>query len=165
MMIACGLIAARRPGGRRSGTLLAAAGFAWFLPNLGAGGLLYLHRGPLVHALITFPDGRIRGRLEAAAVAAGYVAALAAPIWASETATIALAALLVAATLHSRRRAVGVVRRMRLGALYGTCVLAAVLAGTAAARLAFPTTRTDDVTLTVYEASLCLLSLGLLAAL
>jgi len=80
-LIGCGLAGwARRPHSR-SGALLAAAGFAWFVPDFAATGAdplgwlgahaLYLHRGPLVQLVLTYPRGRVRGRVEGAAVAVG----------------------------------------------------------------------------------------------
>jgi signal transduction histidine kinase len=54
---------------------------------------------------------------------------------------------------------------MRLAALQATGLLAAVLAGTAAVRLAFPTEEATDATLLAYEAALCVLAIGMLAAL
>jgi hypothetical protein len=64
-----------------SGAPLAAAGFAWFVPDFAATGAdplgwlgaqaLYLHRGPLVQLVLTYPRGRVRGRVEGATVAAG----------------------------------------------------------------------------------------------
>src|SRR6266851_2965117 len=81
-MIACGLAGWSRRPQSRSGALLAAAGFAWFAPNFAATGVtalgwlsahaLYLHRGPLVHLVLTYPRGRLVRRLDVAAVAVGY---------------------------------------------------------------------------------------------
>ena len=162
-LIACGLIGwARRPASR-SGALMAATGFAWFAANF-APDLLYLHRGPLLQLVLTFPAG-IRGRLDRAAVAVAYAAAVVPGVWGSEPATIVLAALTVAAAAAGHARAVGRERRERLAALRATAFLAAVLALTAAARLAFPTQQAGDATLLAYEAALCLLAAGLLAAL
>jgi len=69
-MIGCGLAGWSRRPESRSGVLLAAAGFAWLAPNFAAAGLgafgwlsahaLYLHRGPLVHLVLTYPRGRTR---------------------------------------------------------------------------------------------------------
>jgi signal transduction histidine kinase len=70
------------------GPLLAAAGFAWFLPELNNPGLGnavgftigfigFVACAPLVgHAALAFPTGRLRSRLEAGAVALSYTAAL-----------------------------------------------------------------------------------------
>jgi hypothetical protein len=66
-MIGCGVAGLARRPQSWSGGLLAAAGFAWFVPDLAAGGVgplgwlsahaLYLHRGPLVQLVLTFPHG------------------------------------------------------------------------------------------------------------
>ena len=72
-LIGCGLLGwARRPQGR-VGPLLALTGFAWFLGTLAESGigfvaslgtaLLFVHRGPLCHAIIGYPNGRPSGRL------------------------------------------------------------------------------------------------------
>ena len=100
-LIGCGLIAwARRPESR-TGPLMAATGFTWFLGNFAevdvaavawvAGHMLYLHRGPLVQLVLTYPSGRPESRLVRAAVAVGYAVATITPIWRSDGATILLA--------------------------------------------------------------------------
>ena len=48
--------APRRPG---AGWLLAATGFAWFEGELDSG-LVYLHRGPLVHGIVAYSGWRAR---------------------------------------------------------------------------------------------------------
>ena len=103
-MIACGLAGWWRRPQSRSGALLAAAGFAWFAPNFAASGVaavawlsahaLYLYRGPFVQLVLTYPTGRATRRLDRAAVAVGYAAAVITPVWAGEAATIVLACLL-----------------------------------------------------------------------
>lgn len=163
-LIGCGLVAWSRRPESRSGLLLAATGFAWFAANF-SDQALYLHRGPLVQLVLTFPDGRLRGRFGRAAVGLGWVVALFPAIWGSEAATLALSALIVAAAAGGYLRVLGGERRRRLAALQASGFLAAVLAGTAIARLAFPTQEGTDVTLFIYEASLCLLAVGLLVAL
>jgi signal transduction histidine kinase len=163
-LIACGLVGWSRRPESRSGALMSATGFAWFAGNFAAAGL-YLHRGPLMQLVLCFPQGRARGRIGRAVVALAYAASLLPAIWRSELGTFVLAALGVSAAAHAWAGAVGMERRMRLSALRATAFLAAVLAGTAAARLAFPAPETDDATLLVYEAALCVLAIGLLAAL
>ena len=84
---------------------MAATGFTWFLGNFADVGVaavawvaahaVYLHRGPLVQLVLTYPSGRPGSRLVRGAVAVGYAAAVITPIWRSEGATIVLAALLV----------------------------------------------------------------------
>jgi signal transduction histidine kinase len=163
-LIACGLIAWSRRPESHSGALLAATGFGWFAANF-SDQALYLHRGPLIHLVLSYPYGRLGGRLERCVVAGAYVVALIPEVWRSEEATFGLAAIIVAVSARGYLRALGRERRARLASLQATGVVAAVLAGTAAARLAFTTQRAVDVTLWAYEASLCLLAIALLAGL
>ena len=161
-LIACGLLAwSRGPENRWSGPLMAATGFAWFAANF-SDQALYLHRGPLIHLVLTYPYGRLGGRVERGAVAIGYTAALVPEVWASEAATFALAGLVTIVAGRGHARAVGRERRARLAAFRASAYVAAVLAGTAAARLAFPTQTGTEVTLLVYEAALCVLAIALL---
>jgi len=163
-MIGCGLAGrARRPAGQ-SGLPLA-AGFAWFVPDFAATGAdplgwlgaqaLYLHRGPLVQLVLTYPRGRVRGRVEGATVAAGYAAAVVTPVWGSWAGTVALAACLVA----------GRERRMRRSALQATALLAAGAAAVALVRFAVPGPATAAATLLAYEALLRALAAGVLVGL
>jgi signal transduction histidine kinase len=174
-MIGCGLAGwARRPGSR-SGPLLAAAGFAWFVPDLtvtgagllgGLGGhVLYLHRGPLVQLVLTYPLGWVRGRVQAAAVAVGYGAAVVTPVWGSGAGTVALAVFLVAVAARGYLRAAGRERRMRRSALEATVLLGGGAAAVALVRFAVPGPATDAATLLAYEVMLCALAAGLLIGL
>jgi len=145
-MIRCGLAGwAHRPGSR-SGAVLAAAGFAWFVPDFAAAGVgplgwlsshaLYLYRGPLVQLVLTYPRGRVRERVEGAAVGVGYAAAVVTPVWGSRAGAIAMAACLVAVAARGYVRAAGRERRMRRSALQATTLFAAGVAAIALARLA-----------------------------
>jgi signal transduction histidine kinase len=173
--IGCGLIGwARRPESR-TGPLLAATGFTWFVGSFAQVGvaavawlaahLVRLHRGPLVQLVLTYPSGRPGSRLVRGAIAAGYAAAVITPIWRSEAATILLAGLLVAVCAREYVRAVGPSRRARLMALQAAAGLSLVLAGTAAARLLLPPGEVSGPSLLVYEVALCVLAGGLLAGL
>ncbi len=174
-LIACGLAGWSRRPQSRSGALLAAAGFAWFAPNFAAteptalawlsAHALYLYRGPLVQLVLTYPMGRAARRLDRAAVAAGYAAAVITPVWADETATIVLSCLLVAVAVRGYVCAAGRERRMRLAALQATAVLAAVLVAVALVRLAAPAQAAGAATLHAFQAALCGLALGLLVGL
>jgi signal transduction histidine kinase len=154
---------------------MAATGFTWFLENFAQVGvaavawvaaqLAYLHRGPLVQLVLTYPSGRPGSRLVRGAVAVGYAAAVITPIWDSEAATILLAGLLVGVCAREYGRAVGGARRARLIALQAAAGLSLVLAGTAAARLLLPPGEVSGPGLLVYEAALCVLAGGLLAGL
>jgi signal transduction histidine kinase len=162
-LIACGLVAWSRRGDSRSGPLLAATGFLWFIGNFTTAAL-YLYRGPLVHLLVTYPSGRASSRRERAAVVVGYAAAVT-PVWRSEIVTIVLAVLLFGECARSYSRAVGPVRRMRLVALWAAGGLGIALAGGAAARLAVPGGDASDPSLLALEVALCALAGAVLAGL
>jgi signal transduction histidine kinase len=173
-MIGCGLVALRRRPESRTGPLMAATGFTWFLgiSNVGTAALawvtahlLYLHRGPLVQLVLAYPSGRPGSRLVRGAVAVGYAAAVITPVWQSEVATILLAGLLLAVCAREYVRAVGGARRARLIALQAAAGLSLVLAGTAAARLLLPSEEVSGPALLVYEVALCVLAGGLLVGL
>jgi signal transduction histidine kinase len=163
-LIACGLIGWSRRTDNMTGGLMAATGFTWFAGNFqttGLGGIdwlaaqaLYLHRGPLVHLVLSYPSGRLAGRVGRVATAVGYGAALVTPVWRSEVATIVLAALLAAVAFYGYASAVGPERRARLLGMQAAGGLAGVLAGNALARLAAPAGGADEATLLAYEIAL-----------
>lgn len=169
-LIACGLVAWSRRPSSLAGALLAASGFAWFAPNFAdadsalvawaAGHALYLHRGPLVQLLVTYPSGRPRGRLEAAAVAAGWVAALVPGAWEDERVAVVLAAVLAAVAALRWGRAPAQARRDRALAALATGTFSLVVALTATVRLVDPDV-SRDWTLAVYELALCAIAAGL----
>ncbi len=173
--MACGLVAAARRPDSRSGALMVATGFAWFLGNFSsaavgplawlAGNGIYLHRGILVHLLLAYPSGRLSSRPARMAVGVGYVAALVAPVWDSETATIALSLLLIAAAAREYRRAVGQHRRARLVSVGAAAGLGLVLAVGAVARLTLPAGDVSIPALIAYQAMLCTIAGGLLVGL
>ena len=174
-LIGCGLVAARRRPESRTGPLMAVTGFTWFVGNFSdvgpaavawaAAHLVYLHRGPLVQLVLTYPSGRPSSRPARAAVAVGYAAALITPVWRSEGATILLAALLLGVSARDYLGAVGRARRMRRAALQAVACLSVVLAATAAARLLLPAGQVSGPSLLIYEATLCVLAPWLLASL
>ena len=67
--IACGLVGRWRRPDSGTGPLMVAVGFTWFLGNFAAvevppvawlaTHVLYLHRGPLIHCVLSFPSGRL----------------------------------------------------------------------------------------------------------
>jgi signal transduction histidine kinase len=154
---------------------MAATGFTWFVGNFAsvgvaavawvAGHMVYLHRGPLVQLVLTYPSGRPSSRLVRGAVVVGYAVAVITPIWQSAGATILLAGLLVAICARDYVAAVGPFRRARLIALQAAAGLSLVLAGTTAARLLLPLEQVSGPTLLVYKLALCVLATGLLAGL
>jgi signal transduction histidine kinase len=84
--VAAGLVVSLRQPHNRSGLLLVAEGFTWFLTNLegspvGAlvflGGLLVvLNEAVLAHLLLAFPSGRLTSNLERGLALGGYTLAL-----------------------------------------------------------------------------------------
>jgi signal transduction histidine kinase len=172
--IGCGLVAARRRPESRSGLLMAATGFTWFVGNFAQVGvaavawvaaqLVYLHRGPTVQLLLTYPSGRSGSRLVRGAVVVGYVVAVITPIWRSG-ATIVLAVLLLAVCARDYARSVGRLRRARRIALQAAAGLSVVLLAIAGANLLLPPAEVSGPSLLVYEAALCVLAGGLLAGL
>ena len=172
--IGCGLVAwARRPESR-AGPLMATTGFTWFFGNFANVGVaalawvaaqaVYLHRGPLVQLVLTYPSGRPGSRLVRGAVALGYAVAVITPIWPA-AASILLAGLLLGGCAREYGRAVGGARRARLVALQAAAGLSLMLAGTTAARLLLPPEQVGGPSLLVYELALCLLACALLAGL
>src|SRR5215471_7253211 len=126
-LIGCGLIGWSRRPHSSVGPLLALAGFTWFLGTLAGSprgavaaigaALLFVHRGPLCHAIIGYPGGRPAGLLGVIVVVVCYVYAAAVPLARSDVVTIAVAVLVLAATVGGYVRAAGPDRRARVTAV------------------------------------------------
>lgn len=141
---------------RRQGTswLLAATGFAWFAGNFD-GYLQYLHRGPLVHALVAFVGWRVRTRTELVAVVVGYVAAVAAPIWRNDTSSIILAVGLVTVAAYRWATATGRSRGDRRTALSASAIFAGAVTAYVIVTGVVPAGDAVEPLLVVYEVALC----------
>ena len=173
--IGCGLIAAWKRPESRIGWLMVATGFTWFLGNFSevdvpviawiAAHAVYLHRGPLLHLLLSYPSGRTTSRVIQGAIAVGYTVAIITPLWRNEATTILLAGLLVVVSTYNYVRSVGWLRRARRIALIAAIGLSLILAATAGARLLLPPGDAIGPSLLVYEVTLCLIAGGLLAGL
>ncbi len=169
----CGLWGARQRPAELRWRLLAFAGIAWFAGNFADAGvtvassigtaLLYLHRGPLVHAAVTGSRTRYRP-LMVLAVMAGYAAALVTgtPNGALTLVAAALVAALAASTLA--RRGVHVPRHERLVA-GSQLTLAAALVLASVTALAGVTYGIAEGSLYGYETGLSVSALLLAAAL
>ena len=172
-LIGCGLLAWSRRPQSRVGLLVALTGFAWFLGTLAGsriGGaatlgaaLLFVHRGPLCHAIIGYPRGRALDRLSLVVVAAVYVYAAAAPIARNDGVTIAVTFLVLAATIRGYALAAGSGRRARVTAIAAATALAVPLAGGAVARLIGAGPGVEQAVPWGYEAVLVLIAAGFLA--
>lgn len=150
---------AGRPSSR-CGPLSVLAGVAWFAGDL-AEALLYAHRGPLVHLLLSYPSGRVRSRVSALVIGAAYVDGLVPELARSEWPTIALMTAVVIAAVRRHRAAGGAERRARAAALAGTVAIGGTLAFAAVARLAGA--ELDAAALWAYEAAVFVTALGLAA--
>ncbi len=166
-----GLIARRGRPESRVGLLLIGSGFTWFVGNFSgvdsewlawvAAHGVYVHRGPLLHAVLAFPTGRAATPLERAAVGGAYAAAFVTPVWRNEWLTVGFVMMLVAVSVRRFASAVAPERRARRTAMRVTVALGAALAGGAVARLAFPGVAVEDVSLLAYQAVLCVAAAGL----
>lgn len=126
VLIGCGLVAWERRSDSRFGPLLTAAGITWFLGSFWAPAL-YLHRGPLVHALLCYPSGSVSGRFGRAVVVAAYLDGAIEPLGGSPLATLVLGAAVVAAAIEAYIGEVGPRRRARAGAVVAAVAIALVL--------------------------------------
>jgi signal transduction histidine kinase len=140
--------------------LMMASGLAWLLGDLGSA-LVFAHRGPLVHLLVGYPRIRLRGRLERAVVAFGYLDAAVYPLGRLNGVTLGLAAATVGVVARGHTRARGAERRARLTSLASSGAVAGSLAVGAAARLT--SHPLDHPVLVVYELSLAATAIALFA--
>jgi signal transduction histidine kinase len=146
----------------RSGTgpLLSLAGAVWLAGDVSSA-LVYAHRGPLVHALLTYPSGRTRSPLIVAVIALAYVDGLLPELARAPWATIALMAAVVGAAAWRRASARGLERRARTVPLACAVAIAGALVLAAIGRLA--EIGTDAVATGAYDAAIALTA-GALAA-
>lgn len=172
--ISCGLIAWTRRPESRSGMLMTATGFAWFLPNFGglegafgiaAAATLFWHRGPLVHLVLTYPEGRASSWLTRSGLTLAYAAAVLYPVWRNDVATIAFVCFFIVVSAQTYRRSIGPARRAHGVALWAMITLSSLFGGEALVRLAGPTHVPSEILLVVYEATLCAIAIGLTIAL
>ena len=127
-----GVSALRRRPRDRCGALLALAGVLWLAGSLvpGIAPLLTAHRGPLVHAALAYPDGRLRGRAAQVAVTLAWVTGLLPALAGAPAVTIGLAVLVAAAGAVAAVRARGPQRHARrVGAAVAAVVTAVPAAG------------------------------------
>ncbi|MFE4703613.1 sensor histidine kinase [Streptomyces sp. NPDC056738] len=142
-------------GRRRSrvSLLMAVTGVCWFLGSA-VPGLVFLHRGPLVHLHLSYPIGRLHRRPAAVVVLVAYGAAVYEGFVQTPWLTAGLSALVVAASLDVFAGTSGTARKAGRSALAAALVFAGVLAlGSANVLLEWGADRT---VLLVYDAALCL---------
>ncbi len=172
VLVGCGVAARLRRPGSWTGLLLAATGCCWFLGTFATSGwsgysafgglFVTLHRGPLGHALLAYPDGRVRQLRERAAIASVYVLSAVAVV-ADTTAGLLVTACVIAAAAALRFvQSGGPERRARLVALLTAGGFSAVLLVAAGARVADAGATADRVVLWAYQVVLVLIAVALL---
>jgi signal transduction histidine kinase len=124
---------ARRPR-VGAGPLMLASGLTWFAGDVWSA-LLFAHRGPLVHLVLTYPSGRTSSRLTLLVIAAAYVDGLIPDVARSEWTTLALSAAVLVAAAARRGSVGGVERRARTAGLAAAALLSVTLGLTAIGRL------------------------------
>ncbi|MGW6277312.1 sensor histidine kinase [Kribbella sp. NPDC055071] len=127
-------VAAWATRARAVGLLMIATAATWFAGDLG-GPALFLHRGPLVHLLLSYPRGWPSRRLERVVIVIAYVDALVYPLGRNDAITLALAVLVIATALVGHFRQPQAARRVRVPAVVATLAIILVLGLGAAARL------------------------------
>lgn len=170
-----GLIGWRLRSESLIGPLFVAAGIAWFAGTLATAGVGFLaaigtaavtlHRAPLVHAVLSYPSGRLSGRLERAVVVAAYVYAALALLREDRVATAALVVLMLG-TAGYRYSVSGVgERRLRRMSVVGAATLSLALSFVVVPRYVAAFGLDSPMTLRAYELLLAALAVGLVAAL
>ena len=127
VVLCCAIVASDRHPESRIGPLMGLAGLTWFAGNFWPG-LLFLHRGPLVHLHLSYPTGRLRWWPAVATVAVSYVTATIAPLARNDALTVALAVLVAGVAVGGFFRASGTARRAAVPALIAALAFAGVLA-------------------------------------
>jgi signal transduction histidine kinase len=147
-----------RVGHARIAGLLALTGATWWLGDL-VPQMALLHRGPLVHLLLAYPEGRLERRHERVAVCAAYVSGAWIGAGSAPAVTLAMSVVLVACALQRWAGAEGSDRRARMAPAVAGTTIATVLAVGAAARLV--DAGIDVAVLRAYEVALIATAAGL----
>jgi signal transduction histidine kinase len=170
VFVVCGLVIwARR--GNRTGPLFVTAGVFWFLGTFAASGdsgyadfgaiFVTLHRGPLVHALLSYPSGRLERRMERVAVTIAYVLSAIPDIGQTPEGELALAVIVLGVGTERLATATGPERRARAAAALASAAFAAVLLVSALARAAGSGGAVDRAVLWAYDIVLAGIVVGL----
>ena len=158
VLAAGGLALTRRPA-RATGALLVATGAAW-LAGSAVDALVFLHRGPLFHLLLSYSRLGVDGRPRQAICVAGYVTAVVEPLGASDAVTLGMCGLVAGSAGERWLRAGGIERRMAGSAAAAALVVCGALAWAVAAR---DSGVAPSTVLGVYEAAVTLAAAGLAA--
>jgi signal transduction histidine kinase len=161
-LVACGLAAWLRRPESRVGSLLVLSGFTWFLGTFAGSSIdsiagfgavfLTLHRGPLTHAILSYPTGRLGGSLERIVAGLSYAAAAIPDVSQRPETMVVLALLILATAAHSYARSTGPRRRARGPAVVAASAFAAVLLVAGVAQIADASPSVERAVLWAYEA-------------
>jgi signal transduction histidine kinase len=146
ILIGCGFVAWERRSESRIGAIMSLAGFTWFL-GTAFEHALFLHRGPFVHLLLSYPTGRVPTRLARAVVVAAYVDGAIEPLARNDRLTLALSGAVAGASLWGFLQVTGPARRAARLPLAAAAAVSALLAVGALGRL----TGSDPDLLWVYS--------------
>ena len=135
VLVVCGLVGWRRRPDSGTGPLLALSGITWLAGSLTAIAVLW-HRGPLAHAVLSFPTGRLRRRFGVVVVVFAYVDGIITPLGRNDVVTLVLAAAIAGAGVEQFVASVGPGRRAAAVALGAGLAYAAAMATAALGRLA-----------------------------
>jgi signal transduction histidine kinase len=136
------------------------AALCWFAGSF-AGAANFLHRGPLVHLLLSYPSGRLRGWAASVVVAGAYVVSAVPVMAGSSWMNLGLGGLVATAAIARFVRTSGPVHKAGRVALATALGFAGVLALSSANRLL--DWRADLAVLLTYDAVIVLL-VGVLVA-
>ena len=171
VFVGCGVVAWTRRPESRVGLLLTLAGIAWFLGTFAGSGdsgyaefgalFLTLHRGLVVHALLSYPRGRLERWTERATVAFAYVLCAIADVGATPGVAIALAVAVLGVGVQRYLRAAGPRRRARMTAAAAGAAFAIVLLVSGVIGLVGSGASVDRVVLWAYQVVLVGIVIGL----
>jgi signal transduction histidine kinase len=171
VLVGCGVVAWDRRPESWTGALLAATGFSWLLGTFAASGwpgfsdfgsvFVTLHRGPLSHALLAYPSGRVTRRIERTAIAGLYVLSAVAVAASTPAGTLVTAGVLLGVAGDRYLRSTGPERRARSVAAAAATAFSAVLAIAAAAGLSGAGAGASNAVLWAYEIVVLLTALAL----
>lgn len=158
-LLVAGLVTHRARPASRTGHLLILTGATWALGSVWAPAT-FVHRGPLVHVALGYPNGRLRNLPAVGLVAAGYVVACAPAVAGDAHVTLVWATLIYGVALLGYVRTPAPAKRAAFPGLVAALGFASVLALSAGNILG--RWEADQAVLWCYEAVVLLVALGLL---
>jgi signal transduction histidine kinase len=172
VLVGAGLLARLRRPESWIGPLLGAAGLCWFLGTFASshwssfaafGGLFVtLHRGPLCHALLAYPDGRAAGFPERVVIAGLYVLSAVAVAADTTVGVLITASVLLGVAAARYVRSAGPERQARLVAAVAATAFSTALLVAASTRIAHAGATVDRDVLWGYQIVVVLIAVALL---